>query len=73
MEQQPLEHLEGFGEEEVGSRRGGSVHPDGVTMDTHLRLIRDYAIPPSVTPPVIKRSAIQSNNFELNSITLQLL
>ena len=58
MEQQPLEHLEGFGEEEVGSRRGGSVHPDGATMDTHLRLIRDYALPPTVAPPVIRRPAI---------------
>ena len=40
--EQPLEHLEGFGEEEVGSRRGGSVHPDGETIDTYLRPIRDY-------------------------------
>ena len=73
MEQKPLEHLEGFREEEVGSRRGGSVHPDGATMDTHLRPIKDYALPPSVTPPVIRRPAIQANNFELKSITLQLL
>ena len=34
MEQQPMEHMEGLGEEEVGSRRGGSVHPDVATMDT---------------------------------------
>ena len=73
MEQQPLEHLEGFEEEEVGSRRGGSMHPDGATMDTHLRPIRDYAPPPLVTPPVIRRPTIQENNFELKSITLQLL
>ena len=73
MEQQPLEHLEGFEEEEVGSRRRGSVNPDVATMDTHLRPIRDYALPPSVTPPVIRRTAIQENNFKLKSITLQLL
>ena len=71
MEHQPLEHLEGFGEEEVRSRRGGSVQPDGATMDTHLRPIRDCALPPSVTPPVIRRPAIQVNNFKLKSITFQ--
>ena len=63
MEQQPLEHMEGFGEEEVRSRRGGSVHLDGATMDTHLRPIRNYALPLSVTPPVIRRPSIQANNF----------
>ena len=73
MEQQPLEHMEGFREEEFGSKRGGSNHPDVATMDTHLRPIRDYALPPSVTPPVIRRPAIHANNFELKSITLQLL
>ena len=73
MEQQPLEHIERFEEEEVGSRRGGSAHPDEATMDTHLRPIKDYALPPSVTLPVIRRPAIQANNFELKSITLQLL
>ena len=34
MEHQPMEHMEGIREEEVGSRRGGSVHPDVATMDT---------------------------------------
>ena len=73
MEQQPLEHIEGFEEKEVESRRGGSVHLDVATMDTHLRPIRDYALQSSVTPPVIRRPVIQANNFELKSITLQLL
>ena len=49
------------------------MHPDVATMDTHLRPIKDYVIPLSVTPPMIGRSAIQANNFELKSITLQLL
>ena len=62
--------MEGFREEEVGSRRGSSVHPDVATMDTHLRPIRNYALSPSVTPPVIKRPAIQANNFELKSFIL---
>ena len=47
--------------------------PDGATMDTLLRPIRDYALPPSVTPHVIRRPQIQANNFELKPITLQLL
>ena len=63
MEQQPLAHMEGFREKEFGSRRGGSVHPDVATMDTHLRPIKDYALPPSVTPLVIRRLVIQANNF----------
>ena len=49
------------------------MHPDGATMDTHLRPIRDYALPPSVTPPMIRRSVIQVNNLKLKSITFQLL
>ena len=42
-------------------------------MDTMLLPIRDYGRLSVVTPPVIKRLAIQANNFELKSITLQLL
>ena len=42
-------------------------------MDTMLLPIRDYGRMSVVTPPVIKRLAIQANNFELKSITLQLL
>ena len=68
-EQQPMEHMEGFGEEEVGSRREGNVHPDVATMDTILRPIWDYALPPSINPPVIRRLVIQVNNFELKFIT----
>ena len=49
------------------------MHPDVATMDTHLRPIRDYTLPPYVTPPVIKRPTIQANNFKIKSITLQLL
>ena len=42
-------------------------------MDNLLPPIRDYGHPSSVTPPVIRRPVIQANNFELKSITLQLL
>ena len=62
--------MEGLREKEVGSRIGGSMHPNVATMDTHLRLIRDYALPPLVTPLLIRRLTIQENNFELKSITL---
>ena len=60
-------------EDDVGSIRGGSTHPDAANMDTMLPHIRDYGRPSAVTPPVIRRLAIQANNFELKSITLQLL
>ena len=42
-------------------------------MDNMLPPFRDYGRPSTVTPPVIRRLAIQVNNFELKSITLQIL
>ena len=60
-------------ENDVGTIRGGSIHLDEENMDTMLPPIRDYGDPSAVTPPVIRRPAIQGNNFELKSITLQLL
>ena len=60
-------------EDDVGSIRGGSIHPDVANMDTMLPPIRDYGRPSAVTPPVIRRPAIKANNFELKTITLQLL
>ena len=46
---------------------------DTAQLDNVLRPIRDYARPPSTTQPMIRRLAIQANNFELKSINLQLL
>ena len=60
-------------EDDVGSIRGGSIHPDATNMDTMLPPTKDYGRPSTVTPPVIRRLTIQANNFELKSITLQLL
>ena len=60
-------------EDDVGSIRGGSIHHDAENMDIMLPPIRDYGRPSAVTPPVIRRPTIQANNFELKSITLQLL
>ena len=64
--------MEGNREGDVGSIRGGSIHPNVANMDTMLPPIRDYGRPSTVTPPVIRRLAIQVNNFKLKSITLQL-
>ena len=52
---------------------GGSIHPDAENMDTMLPPIRDYGRSSTVTLPMIRRPAILANNFELKSITLQLL
>ena len=60
-------------DDDVGSTRGGSIHPDVTHMDTMLPPIRDYGRLSVVTLLVIRRPAIQANNFELKSITLQLL
>ena len=60
-------------EDDVSSIRGGSIHPKAANMDTMLPPIRDYGRPSTVTPSVIRRPTIQANNFELKSITLQLV
>ena len=73
MEQLPMGPMEENKEDNVGLIRGGSIHPHVANMDTMLPLIRDYGHPSTVTPPVIRRQAIQVNNFELKSITLLLL
>ena len=56
-------------EDNVGSIRGGSIYPDTENMDIMLPPIRDYGRPSMVTPPMIRRPAIQVNNFELKPIT----
>ena len=73
MEQVPMGPMEEIRDDDVGSTRGGSIHLDTVNMDTMLPPIRDYGRPFAITPPVIRRPVIQANNFELKSITLQLL
>ena len=73
MDQLPMGPMEENREDDVGSIRGGSIHPDAANMDTMLPPIRDYGRPSVVTPLVIRRPVIQVNNFELKSITLQLL
>ena len=60
-------------DDNVCSIRGGSIHHDAANMDTMLPPIRDYGRPFAVSPAVIRRPAIQENNFELKSITFQLL
>ena len=73
MEQLPMGLMEENREDDVGSIIGGSIHPNAANMDTMLPHIRDYGHPSTVTPPVIRRPTIQANNFELKSITSQLL
>ena len=73
MEQLPIGPMEENRDDDVGSIRGGSRHPDAENMDTMLPPIRDCGRLSTVTTPVIRRPEIQENNFELKSITLQLL
>ena len=73
MEQLPMGLMEENRDNDVGSTRGGSTHPDAANMDNLLPPIRDYGHPSAVTPSVIRRPTVQVNNFELKSITLQLL
>ena len=42
-------------------------------LNLEVRALRDYALPLASIPSIIKRSTIQSNNFELKHITLQLI
>ena len=73
MEHQPMGPMEENRDDDVGSIRGGSIHYDIENMDNMLPPIRDYGSPYAVTPPMIRRPRIQAKNFELQSITLQLL
>ena len=73
MEQLPMGPMEENREDNVGLIREGSIHPDAANMDTMLPPIRGYGRLSADTPPVIRRPTIQANNFELKSITLQLL
>ena len=73
MEQLPMGPMEETRDDDVGSIRGGSIHPDVANNDNMLPPIRDYGRPSAITPTVIRRPTIQVNNFELKSITLQLL
>ena len=66
----PMGPMEETRDDDVGSIRGGSIHPDVANMDNMLPPIRDYGRPSKITPPVIRRPAIQANYFELKSITL---
>ena len=68
-----MDNMNDFREKEVGSRMGDGMNPDIAQLDNVLRPIRDYARPLSTTQHMIRRPAIQANNFELKSITLQLL
>ena len=73
LEHQLMDHMEDFKEEEVGIIMEDGVTPNTAQMDDVLRPIRDYARPPSTTQPMIRRLDIHTNNFDLKSITLQLL
>ena len=61
-----------FREKEVGSRIGDGMNLDNAQLDNVPSPIKDYARPPSTTQSV-RRPTIQTKNFELKSITLQLL
>ena len=58
-----MDNLDGYREEEVGSRMGGSVTLGVAHMDTILRPIRNYALPSSTTPLVIKETGYTSQQF----------
>ena len=73
MEQLPMGPMEENRDDDVCSTRGGSIHLDATNMDNLLPPIKDYGRLFVVTPPMIRRPEIQANNFELKSITLQLL
>ena len=64
--QPPMDNMDGFREEEIGSKMGDGMTPDIAQLDNVLRPIRDYARPPSTTQPMIRRPAIQANNFKQN-------
>ena len=71
-----MENVEGCreGEEvDIQSMSGESVPLSTHPMEDLEKVLRDYALPPAGIPLAIRKSTIQVKNFELKSITLQLL
>ena len=68
-----MDNMDGFREEKISFKMRDGVIPDTAQLDNILRPIRDYARPSSTTQLVIRRPAKHANNFDLKSITLQLL
>ena len=76
IEHKSMENVEGCreGEEvDIQSMSGESVPPSTHPMEDLEKALRDYALPPTGIPLAIRQSTIQVKNFELKSITLQLL
>ena len=44
-----------------------------IQPDDPLMLLEEFALPPTVVQTAIRRPHIKENNFELNSVTLQML
>ena len=44
-----------------------------VKPDNPYMLLEEFALPPTVVQPAIRRAPIQANNFELKGVTLQML
>ena len=44
-----------------------------IQPDDPFMLLEEFALPPTVVQTTIRRPPIQENNFELNSVTLQML
>ena len=76
FEHKSMANVEGFGEGEkvdIQSTNGEGVTQLPLPMEDLEKALRDYALPPAGIAPVIRRLAIQTNNFELKPITLQLV
>ena len=76
IEHKSMEIVEGFKEGEkvnVNSTSGESLPQSAPPMEDLEKALRDYALPPTSIPPMIRRLAIQAKNFEFKPITLQLI
>ena len=71
-----MANVEGFreGEEvDIQSTNGENVPQLAPPMEDLEKALRDYALPLTSIVPMIRRPAIQANNFELKLITLQFI
>ena len=72
FEHKPMYNLEGFREEEdVQLRNGKNVNLDNPPMVNVTKALRDYALSNMGIQSMIRKPAIQANNFEIKPITLQ--
>ena len=73
-EEQDLSHEQNEPQRDHNGNNGRNHVPmPFIQPDDPFMLLEEFALPPTVVQTAIRRPSIQANNFELKSVTLQML